>query len=281
MADHHDRIDPRRGRHQRAGDGGAHAGGGFGGEGGGIDQLGQRRADAAHHVAALDRNFSRNGLGGAGQDRRGCGRRHAAGELGLQHRQRRRDRHVVIECRVGVDLLEGDDLGIAETAIGGDDDAGAGIMDAVGQGFIGEAAEDRRVDDPRPLRRLSIIKLLRNVGHVQGDTVAAPQAQIFQNDAGAGDFEQQPPAADDLFHHRPAAPAIDGLVPPVALEDEGRFFAPAGQHVAVDFIEPRIGKPAVEPAVERCLVGIEGAGPGFKIRRQVRPHRRRAGRIPA
>ncbi len=133
------------------------------------------------------------------------------------------------------------------------------VVNAIGQGLVGEAAENRGVDDPKPLGRLGVIQLLGDVGHVEGDAVTPLQSQVSENDTGARDFEEQPPTADDLLHDRSAAAAVDGLIPPVALEYEGRLRAPARKHVAIDLIEAGVRQAAIEPAEEGRVVVYERA----------------------
>ena len=144
VADDDHLLHPRRRRDERAGDGRADAGDLGHAQLSTRAEVGQCATYATHHVAPLDRDLSFYGIGGHGQD----GRDARFGDA--QRRQLRahcvqRGRHgeIVVERRVGVRFLEGNDLRVAIAAIGGDDDPRRGILDPIGERLVGEAAEHR------------------------------------------------------------------------------------------------------------------------------------------
>ncbi len=77
------------------------------------------------------------------------------------------------------------------------------------------------------------------------------------------------PAGDEVAVDRAATAAIEREVPAIALEDERGFVAMPGEHMAVDLVEAGVGAAAFEPAVVGGLAGVEGAGPGHGVGRQV------------
>ena len=138
---------------------------------------GQGAAQLAHQVAAFQGNF-------AGQRDLHCAV-NAAGNLaqieGVERRleclERGGQGHVVIQGGVGIGFLVGDHLGVTVAAVRRHDDPGAGIVNSVGQGLGGEAAEHRRVDNAQPFGRQGVVDLVEDVGQVEGDAVALAQAQ--------------------------------------------------------------------------------------------------------
>ena len=134
MIGHDHRIDTRRGADQRFGDGDADTCGLRGIDEALLAQLGQRPAQAAHDVAALDGDFALQGRrdnaghGGAGGIRQA---KVFAVQTITEQFERHIDRHIIVQRRIGVSGLERHDLGVAIAAISGNDDAGAGIVDAV------------------------------------------------------------------------------------------------------------------------------------------------------
>ena len=282
VAHHHHRLDPRRRGHQGLGHRGAHARGLGRVQSALASQLAQRPADAAHPVAALHRHLAGQGVVHRGEQLLPLVLGQA--ELGQALRDagaRGRDRHVIVECGVGVGGLEGDDLCVAVAAVGGDHDARAGVVDAVRQGLVGEAAEHRGVDHAQPLGGLRPVELRRDVGQVQRDAVTGLQAQGLQGQCTFGGLEQQPLARDRIGLDRCAAAAVARHVPAVALEQEGRLAAVARQHMAVDLVEAGVRQAAFEPLPVRRVVGVEGALPGLEGFTQVEAQRGAGLRVPA
>ncbi|MNP22144.1 hypothetical protein D3C76_1148030 [compost metagenome] len=71
-------------------------------------------------------------------------------------------------------LLERDGATATQPLVGGDDDGGAGVDDAAGQGLRREAAEDDAVHGTDPGTGQHGDGRLRHHGHVEADHVAAP-----------------------------------------------------------------------------------------------------------
>jgi hypothetical protein len=127
----------------------------------------------------------------------------------------------------------------------------------------------------------SVVELLEDVRHVQRDAVAAAEAEAAEREGRLGHLDQQALARDDLGDHGAAAPAGLGLIPAVALEDEGRLVAVPGEDVPVDLVEARVGERAVEPAVERRVRVVEGAPPRRVVGGELQRDGRAARRIEA
>ena len=278
------RIDARRGADQRFGDGDADAGGLRGIDQAFLAQFGQRPTQAAHDVAALHGDFARQRRrddarhGGAGRVRQA---KIGAAKTFLKHLQGDIDRHIIVQRRIGIGRLKRHDLGVAIAAIGGDDDAGAGIVDAVRQRLVRKAAEHRRVDHPDTLGRFSPIKLGRHVGHVERDAVAGLESEFCKRHRALGSLQQHLAAGDgDAIYWRTAA-IIGRQIPAVTLENEGGFGTIASEHVAIELVESGIGAAAFEPAEVGRIIGIKGAGPGGEIFAQIGAHRRCGFSIPA
>ena len=269
------RIDARRGGDQCFGDGDADAGGLRGINQAFLTQFGQRPAQAAHHVTALDGNFAlerrRYDAGHGGAGRVGQAKIGPAQAV-LKHPQRDIDRHIIVQRRIGIGGLERHDLGVAIAAVCGDDDTGAGIVDAVRQCLIRKAAEHRRVDDADALGRFGPVQLGRHVGHVERDAVAGLEAELLQCDGTLGGFQQQLTARDGDAIDRRAAAIVGGEIPAVTLEDEGGFRAVAGEHVAIELVEGGVGAATFKPAEVGRVIGVEGARPGHEIVAQIGGH---------
>ncbi len=145
----------------------------------------QRPAQLAHQVASLDGDFAgQGGFDARGQSLDAPGQ----AKLGLQIRQNLLERfqrcgqgNEVVQRRVGIDLLEGHHFGVAVTAVGRDDDLGAGVVNPVGQGFGGKAAEHRGVDQAQAFGRLGVEQLLRDIGQVECHPVAGLEAQLVKH----------------------------------------------------------------------------------------------------
>ena len=272
MADDDDFFDARRGGGQRLGHAGAQVGDGGGVKG--ADAV-QRLAQFAHHVGGGDGDLALQASTNGVEEVGGI-------PLGAQNlfgdAQRVGERDEPVQRGVGVGLLEGGDLGVAAGAIGGDDDAGARVLDAVGQRLVGKAAEHGGVDDAQPFRPLGPDDLVEDVGHVQRDAVALRQAEILQRLRGQRRADQQLAAGQGDVVDGAAASVVGRRVPAVALVPEGDLRPVAGQDVAVHLVEGGVGAGADEPAVEGGFGAVERLGPG----RPVAPLGRFAGRgVPA
>ncbi len=277
-----DGIDPWRRRDERLGDGNADLGRRRGVERARLAEVGERSADAAHNVAALDRDLARERRGDRRIDRRHrVGRQVEAGEALGDDTLGSGDRRVVVERGVGVGGLEWEDLRVPVAAVGGDDDTRAGVVDAVAERLVAEPAEHRRVDDAEPLGGLRPIDLRRDRRHVERDAVAGFEPQPLQRHRALGGFEQQLLARYGIGVDRRAAAAVGRHVPAVALEDQRRLGAMAGEHVAVDLGEAGVGPAAGEPLEERRVAGVERGRPRYEIGAQVGDDRRGGDRVPA
>ena len=278
MAHHDDGVDTRRHRHQRRSDGGTDAAR-VGGTDAGLSL--ERATDAAHHIGALERDLVRGGGTGAGEDRLGLRRSEPEqGQCAGHSLDRCFSWHIAVQRRVRVRFFERHDLRVPIAAIGGDHHARAGVMDAVGERLVAESAEHRRVDEAEPLAGLRPVELLRDVRHVDGDTVTGRKTEAPQRKRAAHRLEQQPTARHAVGGHRTAAAAIEGLVPAITLEEERGLLAVPGEHMPVYFIEAGVGEGAVEPAVEGRIARIERGAPRRVVRRQHGRDRRAGLRIP-
>ena len=76
--------------------------------------------------------------------------------------------------------LEFDDLATAVAAVGGDHRLGAGVFDAILEGFRGESTEYHRMDGADARTGQHGNRGLRDHGHVDGDAVAAFRAQRLE-----------------------------------------------------------------------------------------------------
>ncbi len=198
--------------------------------------------------------------------------------------ERGRHRHEIVERGVGIGVLERGDLRVAIGAVRSDDRPRAGIGNAVGQSFVREPAEHRRVDHAHALGGFGPVDLRHDARHVQGHAVARLQAQRLQRHRALGDLQQQLLAGHrEAIERRALAPARRH-VPAVAFEDQRGFIAVSGQHMAVQFREGGIGAPAHKPApvrrggtVETCVPGREGG----RERRRYRCSRYRVPALPA
>ena len=199
----------------------------------------------------------------------------------LQRGQHLGDGHELVQRGVGVGGLVGHGLRVAPAAVGGDDQARTGVVDAVGQRLVREATKHRRVDQPQALGGLRPVQLRGDVGQVQRHALAGLHAQALQSDSALGGFQQQQLARDGPGLDRRAAAAVARQVPAVAFEVKRHLVAMPGQHVAVNLVEAGVGAPAFKPAPVRRLVAVEGALPGRKAGGQVGRDSGRAQRVPA
>ena len=282
VAHHHHGIHARWRGHQRLGHAGAHARGLGRVQPAGAAQFSQRAAHAAHRVAALHGHLAGQRVVDDGQHLLGVGlgQAHRGQPLcdGLAHG---RHRHIVVQRRVGVGGLERHDLRVAVAAVGRDDDARTGVVNAVGKRLVAEATEHRRVDDAEPLGAFGPVHLSRNVGQVQGDAVTGLQAQRLQCQRAFSGLQQQRFTRDGVRIDRCATAVVLRHVPAVALEQERRLGTEARQHMAVDLVEAGVRQPALEPLPVRRLVVVEGASPRFERRAEVGTDRCAGARAPA
>ena len=112
---------------------------------------------------------------------------------------------------VDVDL-ESAGLAAPVAAVGGDDQLRLGVVDAVGERLGGEPAEDdgvRRADAGAGEHR---DRQLGNHRHVDGDPVAAPDAELLQRVGGPVHLEIEIVVGDDLAVARLALPVVGDLV---------------------------------------------------------------------
>ena len=274
-----DRVDARRRRDQRRGNRRADAAC-FGGRQPG--NAFECATHAAHDIGALERD-----LGGD----RGARALKNGGGLGVRQRERA-DRlldgsdgdlggHVAVECGIRIRLLEGDDLRIAIATIGGDDDSRAGVVDAVRQSLVAEAAEHGRVDDADALAGFGPVHLLGNIRHVDRDAIAGLEPELTQRERAARNLEQQLLARDAVRDDRAAATAVRRLIPAITFEPQRGFAAASRQHMAVHFVEAGVGQCATEPAIERRLAAIQSRAPGGVVRGERRCDRFAAARVEA
>ncbi len=160
----------------------------------------------------------------------------------------------VLDGVVGV-VLEGDDLAAPVAAVGGDEDLGLGVVDAVAQGLGAEAAEDDRVDGADAGAGQHGDDGLRHHRHVDGDAVALLDAEALQGVGEQVDLAVEVPVGE----HAPVA----GL----ALPDDGGLVALAGLDVAVAAVVAGVDLAADEPPgvrrvpLQRLLPGLEPVQP--------------------
>ncbi len=280
VAHHNHSVYAGRRGDERLGDTGAHLRLRGGVE---LAQGGERRAHTAHRVGAIrgDVVFGRVGdVGQHGGALLGAEAGHGREGL-LDEGAHRLHGDVAIKRVVGVELFVGHHLGVAIAAVGGDDHAGAGVVDAVGERFVGEAAEDGGVDDAKALGGLGVVDLGENVGHIEGDTIALLEPESGEHQGGLHGLQQQLRAGKRLVDDRAAATGVERAIPAVALEEIGDLVAVAGEDVAINLVEAGVGGAALEPAIERRVIGIQGAGPGLVIGAVRRLHRRAAAGVEA
>jgi len=266
-----DRVDPRRRRDQRGSDGRADPAR-LGRRDAG--QTLERAAHPAHDIRALEGDLAGDRGTRALEDGPGLARGQRQRMQRALHRHECHLRgHVAVQRRVGIGLLEGHDLRVAVTAVRGDDHARAGVVDAIRQRLVAEAAEHGRVHHADALAGLGPEHLLRDVRHVDGEAVARPQPEPAQRQRATRGLQQQLLARHGIRDHGAAPTAVERLVPTVPFEPQRHLVAVPGKHVAIDFVEAGVGQRAAEPAVERCLARIERRAPGAVIAGQVRRDR--------
>ena len=184
------RLDARRQRDEARGDRDAHARGVRAADPPLAAERDQRTPHAAHHVGPLDRDFARQCFFDGREDRLGFGG--CQFEIGLREdRERGRHRHIIVECGVGIGVLERGHLRVAIAAVRSDDHPRTGIADAVRQSLVAEPAEHRRVDDAQSFGRLGPVNLWHDARHVERDAVARLQPQRLQRQRAFRGFQQQ------------------------------------------------------------------------------------------
>ena len=165
-----------------------------------------------------------------------------------------------LEGHVGLGL-EREDLAAAVAAVGGDEDLGLRVVDAVGEGRRREAAEDDAVRRADAGAGQHGDDGLRDHRQVDVDPVAPLDPLGLQDVGEALDLGQQLGVGDDAAVAR------------LALPEEGHLVAPPGRHVAVEAV---LGH--VEPAADEPLgVGQVPLADGVPLLRPVHERSRLAG----
>ena len=134
-------------------------------------------------------------------------------------------------------------------------------MNPVRQCFCGEAAEDRRINHPKSLRRQYVVDLLEDIRQVQSDAVTAAQTKLCQHAGTQSDFNEQLSVAQALLKYGATAPAILGGIPAITLEDQCLLITSPRQHMAVQQVKAGVSVAIDKPTIERCCAVIERAGP--------------------
>lgn len=162
------------------------------------------------------------------------------------------DEHVLDDPRALDGLVDGrlerGRLAAPVAAVGGDDDAGVGVLDAGGQRVRGEAAEDHRVRGADAGAGQHRDRGLGDHRHVDGDPVALLHAQLQQGVGGLGDLVLELGVGEGA--------AVAGL----ALEVDGDAVAVAGLHVAVHAVVGDVQRAVLEPLGERRVRPVERLG---------------------
>jgi hypothetical protein len=164
-------------------------------------------------------------------------------------RRRGRQRHVD-------DRLEQVGCAPAEAAVGGDDHLALGVVDAVGQGVGREPAEHHRVGGADAGAGQHGDRQLGDHRHVDGDPVAALDAQALEHVGEALHLGQQVGVGDGA--------GVAGLALPVV----GDLVALPRIDVAVEAVAGHVELPAHEPLGERQLPledGVPVFVPGHEV----------------
>ena len=137
--------------------------------------------------------------------------------------------------------LERDDCAAAPRAVGGDDDFGLGVVDALAQRFGGKSAKDDAVRRANFGAREHGDGQLRHHAHVNRDAVAFGDAKRAQRVGEAVDFALEHAVGE---HAR-----IAGF----AFPDDGGFVAALGMRVAIDAVVRDVQLAAGEPFGPRSI----------------------------
>src|SRR5256885_5616947 len=171
------------------------------------------------------------------------------------------------ERLVGV-LLERDGRAAPKAAVGGDDEARIGVVDALADGLGREAAEDHAVRRPDPGAREHGDRELGHHRHVDRDPVALLDAVPLERRGEPADFAVEVPVGQDA------------AVPGLAFPDQGGLGAPRTGDVTVEAVVRDVQLAADEPLgvgglpLERLLPRLEPVevtGPLFPESDEVLP----------
>ena len=149
--------------------------------------------------------------------------------------------------------LQGRRLATAIAGIGGDDQPGLGVLAAIHDGVGGETAKDHAVGYPDTGAGQHGHRQLGDHRHVDGDPVAALQAQASQDVGEPADLVQQIGVGD--------LPGVARL----PLPEVGDAVAQASLHVPVQAVGRYVQLPSDEPLGEREVPiqgGVEVLVPG-------------------
>lgn len=149
------------------------------------------------------------------------------------------------------DGFEGEGFAAAELAVGGDDDAGAGVDEALAEGGCAEAAEDDGVDDAEAGAGQHGDDGFGDAGQVDGGAVAGAEAEGGQVVGGFADVVEEFLVGD-----------VTGVVGVFADPVVGDDVSAAGVDVAVEAVGCGVDGAAVEPAGAGCVAPVEDGGPG-------------------
>ena len=147
---------------------------------------------------------------------------------------------IVSQRRVHVGL-QGNHASASPAAVGGDDHAGAGVVDPVANCVRAEPAKHDAVNDAQARAGQHGHGKFRNHGHVEHDPVAGFQALSFQTVGKALHVRQQVGIRDDARVARLAFPVVGHLV------------SAPGFHVPVQAVGGDVGLAVHEPLDERRL----------------------------
>ena len=186
--------------------------------------------------------------------------------VGLGVAQPPHDQHVLDGRGRGDRLVRGGlevhGLAPAPAAVGGDEQLRLGVLDAALERLGAEAAEDDRVRGTQPGAREHRDGQLRDHGHVDGDPVAGPHAQLLERVRGLRHLAQQVGIGDGA--------GVAGLTDPVVRD---LVAEPVGD-MPVDAVLGHVEGAAREPLGERQVPlerRLEGRPPGELLARQLRP----------
>ncbi len=146
------------------------------------------------------------------------------------------------------DLLQRDDAAATKAAIGSDEEARAGIVDPIAQRLGREAAEDHGVHGADARAGEHRDRELGNERQVDGDAIAAADAERLQDVRELADFAMQVVVGQ-------GAP-IAGL----AFPHDRRLVAASGAEMAIETVDRRVDRPADEP-LRVWRIPVEHLGP--------------------
>src|SRR5690348_2095695 len=144
------------------------------------------------------------------------------------------DRHALLECFVGV-ALEWDGLTAPIAAIRGDEHFRLRVVDAIAKGLGRESTEDHRVDCSDARAREHRDGRFGYERHVDGHTITAPNAKLFQDVRELLHLDVEVPVCQCAPIARLSLPHDRGLVPARRID------------VAVDAVVGNVDLAAQEP----------------------------------